>query len=40
MYDIFITQTVLITLDIHILPVYCKDHMKHINTLCDQISEI
>lgn len=37
---IFITQTLLLMLDIHILPVYYKDHMKHINTLCDQISEI
>lgn len=39
MYGISITQTVLLMLGIYILPVNCEDYARHINTLCDQISE-
>ena len=39
MHGISITKVILLMLDIHTMLVYCKNHTRHINRLCHQISE-
>lgn len=39
MHGVVIIQAILFMFDIHIMPVYCENHARHINEMCDKISE-